>query len=142
LPLAGNVFLSVADHDKAETVAAAQELASLGYTIYATRGTATVLREAGIKARAVFRISEGRPNALDLIVDGDIQWLVNVPSGANPAKDEVIMRTEAIRRGLPITTTVRGLQSAVEGIKRLRTLKTCEVLSLQEYNRKTGHGHA
>jgi len=48
----------------------------------------------------------------------------------------VIMRTEAIRRGLSITTTVRGLQSAVDGIKRLRTLKRCEVLSLQEYNRK------
>jgi len=139
LPLEGSVFLSVADHDKAETAAMARELAGLGYAIYATRGTATVLREAGIKARAVFRISEGRPNALDLILDNEIQWIVNVPSGAKPAKDEVIMRTEAIRRGLPITTTVRGLQSAVDGIKRLRTLKTCEVLSLQEYNRKTAH---
>ena len=52
------------------------------------------------------------------------------------------MRTEAIRRGLPITTTVRGLQSAVDGIKRLRTLKRCEVLSLQEYNRKASHTHS
>ena len=99
------------------------------------------LRDAGIKARAVFRISEGRPNALDLILDSEVQWIVNVPAGAKPAKDEVIMRTEAIRRGLPITTTVRGLQSAVDGIKRLRTLKRCEVLSLQEYNRKASHTH-
>ena len=142
LPESGNVFLSVADHDKPETVAMARELAALGYTIYATRGTATALRDAGIKARAVFRISDGRPNVLDLILDNEVQWIVNVPTGAKPAKDEVSMRTEAIRRGVPITTTVRGLQSAVDGIKRLRTLKRCEVLSLQEYNRKASHGHA
>ena len=142
LPESGNVFLSVADHDKQETVAMARELAALGYTIYATRGTATALRDAGIKARAVFRISDGRPNVLDLILDNEVQWIVNVPTGAKPAKDEVSMRTEAIRRGVPITTTVRGLQSAVDGIKRLRTLKRCEVLSLQEYNRKASHGHA
>ena len=142
LPEAGNIFLSVADHDKNDTIVMARELTALGYTIYATRGTATALREAGIKARAVFRISEGRPNALDLILDNEVQWIINVPSGAKPAKDEVIMRTEAIRRGLPITTTVRGLQSAVDGIKRLRTLKRCEVLSLQEYNRKASHSHA
>ena len=142
LPLSGSVFLSVADHDKKDTVSMARELAELGYTIYATRGTATAIRDAGIKARAVFRISEGRPNALDLILDNEVQWIVNVPSGARPAKDEVLMRTEAIRRGLPITTTVRGLQSAVDGIRRLRTLKRCEVLSLQEYNRKASHGHA
>ena len=142
LPLSGSVFLSVADHDKKDTVAVARELSDLGYTIYATRGTATAIRDAGIKARAVFRISEGRPNALDLILDNEVQWIVNVPSGAKPAKDEVIMRTEAIRRGLPITTTVRGLQSAVDGIRRLRTLKRCEVLSLQEFNRKAGGGYA
>ena len=142
LPLSGNVFLSVADHDKPDSIVMAHELTALGYTIYATRGTATALREAGIKARAVFRISEGRPNVMDLILDNEVQWIVNVPSGAKPAQDEVIMRTEAIRRGMPITTTIRGLQSAVDGIKRLRTLKRCEVLSLQEYNRKASHGHA
>ncbi|MDD4101295.1 MAG: carbamoyl-phosphate synthase large subunit [Kiritimatiellae bacterium] len=136
LPLAGSIFISVADHDKPGAVEMAKELTALGYTLYATRGTATALREAGLPARALFRISEGRPNALDLILDNEVQWIVNVPTGAKPAKDEVAMRTEAIRRGLPITTTVRGLQAAVEGIKRLRTLKRCEVLSLQEYNRK------
>ncbi len=136
LPLSGNVFISVADHDKAEAVQLAKELSGLGYALYATCGTATAMRAAGIPARALFRISEGRPNVLDLMLDSELQWIVNVPSGAKPAKDEVIMRTEAIRRGLPITTTVRGLQAAVEGIRRLRALKRCEVLSLQEYNRK------
>jgi len=120
----------------------AHELTALGYTIYATRGTATALRDSGIKARAVFRISDGRPNVLDLITDNEVQWIVNVPTGAKPAQDEVIMRTEAIRRGMPITTTVRGLQSAVDGIKRLRTLKRFEVLSLQEFNRKANHKHS
>lgn len=139
LPLSGSVFISVADHDKAESIPIVRELVEMGYTIYATRGTATVLREADIKARAIFRISDGRPNALDLILDNEVQWIVNVPAGAAPARDEVLMRTEAIRRGLPITTTVRGFHAAVEGIRRLRDRKRCEVLSLQEYHRKVLH---
>jgi carbamoyl-phosphate synthase large subunit len=136
LPNSGAVFLSVADHEKPDTVAMARELDKMGYKIFATCGTATALREAGIKAQGAFRISEGRPNVLDLILDNEVQWVVNIPTGAKPAKDEVIMRTEAIRRGVPITTTIRGLQSAVDGIRHLRQLKRFEVLSLQEYDRK------
>jgi carbamoyl-phosphate synthase large subunit len=137
LPATGNVFLSVADSDKAGMVDLARALNELGYTIYATLGTGTVLRDAGIKCRAVFRISKGRPNALDMMADNELQWIVNIPSGASPHIDELKIRTEAVRRGVPITTTLRGLQSAVEGLQRLRDLKTYEVLTLQEYDRRT-----
>jgi carbamoyl-phosphate synthase large subunit len=137
LPLEGSVFLSVADHEKEAVIEPARELQELGYKIYATLGTATILRNNGIKAKALFRIADGRPNALDVITESDIQWIVNVPSGAKPAKDEISIRTEAIRRGIPITTTVRGLQATLTGLKRLKKLKSFAVLSLQEFNRKT-----
>jgi len=136
-PLSGSVFISVADHEKKAVIEPAQELQELGYKIYATLGTATVLRDNGVKAKGIFRISQGRPNVLDMIKERDIQWIVNVPSGAKPAKDDVSMRTEAIRRGIPITTTVRGLQATLKGLKRLKKLKSFAVLSLQEFTRKT-----
>jgi carbamoyl-phosphate synthase large subunit len=137
LPLSGKIFLSVADADKPGMIPLARALDALGYTIFATVGTGTALRGAGIKCQALFRISEGRPNALDLMADSELQWIVNIPSGAAPRRDELKIRTEAIRRGIPITTTLRGLQSAVEGLQRLKVLKNCEVLSLQEYDRRT-----
>jgi len=139
LPLEGSVFLSVADHEKQAVIHPAQELQKLGYKIYATLGTATILRENGVKAKGIFRISEGRPNVLDMITEKDIQWIVNVPSGAKPAKDDVLMRTEAIRRGVPITTTVRGLQATLKGLNRLKKLKSFAVQSLQEFTRKTAN---
>ncbi|MFO7936521.1 MAG: carbamoyl-phosphate synthase large subunit [Kiritimatiellia bacterium] len=137
LPLEGAVFLSVSDNEKEAVIEPARELQNMGYRIYATLGTASILRENGIKAMALFRIADGRPNALDLIIENDIQWIVNVPSGARPARDEVSIRTEAIRRGIPITTTVRGLQATLNGLKRLKKLKSFAVLSLQEFTRKT-----
>jgi len=137
LPLSGSVFLSVADHEKQFIIEPAQELQQLGYKIYATLGTATVLRDHGVKAKGIFRISEGRPNVLDLIRESDVHWIVNVPTGAKPARDDISMRTEAIRRGIPITTTVRGLQAALNGLNRLKKLKSFAVLSLQEFTRKT-----
>ncbi len=137
LPLSGSVFLSVADHEKQSIIEPARELQQLGYKIYATLGTATVLRDHGVKAKGIFRISEGRPNVLDMIRESDIQWIINVPSGARPARDDVSMRTEAIRRGIPITTTVRGLQAALSGLNRIKKLKSFAVLSLQEFTRKT-----
>ena len=137
LPLEGSVFLSVADHEKEAIIEPARELQEIGYRIYATLGTATILRNNGIKAKAIFKVADGRPNALDVITEGDIQWIVNVPSGAKPAKDEVSIRTEAIRRGIPITTTVRGLQATLKGLRRIKELKSFAVLSLQEFTRKT-----
>jgi carbamoyl-phosphate synthase large subunit len=137
LPATGNIFISVCDQDKPPTVELARDLEELGYTIYATLGTATVLRNAGIKARALFRISSGRPNALDLIKDHDVGWIVNTPSGAAPQADEVKMRADAVVHGIPVTTTISGLEAAVQGLKALRRLKNMEVCSIQEFHRHT-----
>ena len=140
LPGGGGVFISVSGErpsDRVEMVKCAKELVEMGYGIWATCGTATLLRESGVPARAAFAISEGRPHVLDLMLDGAVGWIVNVPSGCQPQLDEVRMRTEAVRRGVPMTTTIRGLRAALEGLKTLRRHAEFEVLSLQEYNRAT-----
>ncbi len=140
LPSGGGVFISVSGErpsDRVEMVKCAKELVEMGYGIWATCGTATLLRESGVPARAAFAISEGRPHVLDLVLDGAVGWIVNVPSGCQPQLDEVKMRTEAVRRGIPMTTTIRGLRAALDGLKTLRKNEEFEVLSLQEYNRVT-----
>ncbi len=135
VPLSGAVFISVCDRDKAEVVELASALNEMGYELFATRGTATVLRDRNIKARALFRISEGRPNALDLLEEHEIGWIVNTPAGATPRADEIRMRNYAVVHNVPITTTVSGLRAAVEGLRALRRHGSHEVCSLQEYHR-------
>ncbi len=138
LPETGNVFLSVCDRDKPRVTDLAHRLTSLGYRIYATRGTATVLWENGIQAQALFRISEGRPNVLDMVQKKQIGWIVNTPSGAVPRRDELRMRGEAVRRGIPITTTIAGFEAAVQGLEAQRGQNDFEVCSLQEYHENIG----
>ena len=136
LPASGNIFLSVRDEDKADAVELARRLADFGFTIYATLGTSTVLRESGIKTRAIFRISDGRPNVLDMIEEKNVGWVINTPSsGAKPRMDEVRMRSRAVIRGIPITTTIDGLRAAIRGLEALREMREMEVCSLQEYHR-------
>ncbi len=137
LPAAGGIFLSVKDADKPAIVPLAGKLHALGFVLYCTEGTSTVLRNHGIPARAVFRISTGRPNVLDLIAEKQIAWIVNTPgAGEAPRLDEVRMRTEAVTRGIPVTTTARGLAFAVDGLEALRaTGGHMAVCSLQEFHR-------
>ncbi len=136
IPDSGNVFVSVRDADKKAVVPLVRRLVELGFAIYATLGTATALRENGIAARAMFRISKGRPNVLDMIEEKDVAWIVNTPTtGRQPGLDEVRMRARAVIRGVPITTTVNGLEAAVNGLETWRRYRGVEVCSLQEYHR-------
>ncbi|MBT3194031.1 MAG: carbamoyl-phosphate synthase large subunit, partial [Verrucomicrobia bacterium] len=136
LPKSGNVFLSVRDRDKPAIVDLARRLEALGFTIYATLGTSTMLRENGIASEAVFRISKGRPNVVDMIEEKKVGWIINTPSsGAVPRIDEIKMRAHAVIRGIPITTTIAGLGAAINGLEALSKSGTMEVCSLQEYHR-------
>ena len=137
LPEDGNVFVSVCDRDKSAIVPLARELEALGYNLFATLGTATVLRNNGVATNALFRISKGRPNVLDMMQDGHIGWIINTPTGAEPRVDGAQMRADAMLRKVPITTTISGLRHAIQGIKALRRLKTLEVCSIQEMHRHT-----
>ena len=136
LPTAGTIFVSVRDADKERMVPMARELAELGYTIYATRGTSTVLRDAGIESRAVFKISEGRPSALDLIEAKQLGWIINTTAPGPTARlDEVKMRAHAVIREIPITTTINGARAAITGLQAQREESGLHVCSLQEYHR-------
>jgi len=145
LPAGGNIFLSIRDRDKEAVIELAPRLVAMGYHIYATTGTSTALRDAGIKSSALFKISAGRPNVIDLIEEKDVAWIVNTPSsGAAPKMDEVRMRAHAVIRGIPITTTVDGLRAAINGLESIYQGKGMDVCSLQEYHRhsprvKTGN---
>ena len=136
LPTSGNVFLSVRDADKAELKPLAERLVELGFTLYGTLGTSTMLRDNEIPCRAIFRISKGRPNVLDLMEEKNVCWIVNTPSsGPTPKVDEIKMRARAVIRGVPITTTIDGLKAAISGVESLGKAQQFEVCSLQEYHR-------
>ena len=137
LPDGGNVLLSVCKRDQANIIPLARKLADMGYTLYATDGTATVLRNHDIKAKAVFKISQGRPNALDMIEDHEVGWIINTPAGGVPHEDEFRMRVDAVMKGVPITTTLSGLRAAIQGLEARTRLRDMTVCSLQEFNRHT-----
>ena len=137
LPMEGNVFVSVRDMDKDELLLMARDLVDLGFIIYATRGTATHLYTNGIKSNAVFKIDNGRPNVLDMIQERNVSWIINTPeAGPSAMVDEIRMRSEAVSRGIPITTTINGLRSAVEGLKALRSIGEWDIRPIQEYHRR------
>ncbi len=135
LPRKGNVFISLRDQDKKEAIPMAAKLEKLGYSIYATLGTSTALRENGIRSLGLFRISEGRPNVLDLIEENNVAWIVNTPfSGVTPKLDEIRMRASAVARGIPLTTTFAGFKAALKGIESRRKDSEVHVCSLQDYH--------
>jgi len=136
LPQTGNVFLSVKDADKPKIIEIGKKLQGLGFTLYATLGTSTLLWGAGIKTHAIFRISDGRPNLLDLLHEHGVQWVINTTEpGAAARVDEILMRTRAVGAGVPLTTTIAGATAALEGLSDKLEFGRFEVCSLQEYHR-------
>jgi len=131
----GNVFMSIRDLDKDEIIALAEELDKLGFKIYATPGTSTCLRDAGIKSNVLLKISKGRPNILDMMHDNELSLIINTPSpGPAPKVDEIRMRAEAVLKGIPIITTISGTAATIDGLKALEEMGRMEILSLQEYH--------
>jgi carbamoyl-phosphate synthase large subunit len=133
LPLKGSVFISVSDAHKGEVGNLGKEFAALGFELVATSGTASVLEKAGLKVRRIFKLAEGRPNALDLLKNREIQLVINTPAGDTPRADEVKIRTTAVYTNTPIMTTISGAKAAVLGIAALRK-SGYGVKTLQEYH--------
>ncbi len=133
LPLEGTVFISVNDDDKAGVVALAKEFGRLGFELVSTVGTAARLREAGLEVREIHKVSEGRPNALDLLLNRELQLVINTPSGQSPRADEVKIRTTSVYNGVPIITTLGSARSAVSAISTLKE-RGFSVESLQAFH--------
>jgi len=132
LPTKGNVFLSVKDADKPRAVDIARRLEALGFTIYSTSGTAKTLADNGVAVKRLSKINEGRPTAVDMIKNGQIQMVINTPSGMIPRRDENAIRAAVYAHNVCIMTTITGALAAVEGIRALRT-KPVGVKPIQQY---------
>jgi carbamoyl-phosphate synthase large subunit len=133
LPMKGNIFLSVKDSDKEAALEIARDLIDLGFTLHATSGTAAALQKLGMPVQKLFKISEGRPNVLDMIKNGEIQFVINTPSGKSPKQDEVKIRSAAVAARIAIMTTLSAARASVSGIRSLQS-KTWNVKPLQEYH--------
>jgi len=131
LPEKGNVFISVADKDKPAIVEIAKKLKLLGFTIFATKGTFNFLKENGIEAKPVNKLSEERPNIVDKIRNGEVHLIINTPSGKRERSDAYFIRRAAVEHKVPYFTTVRGAYASVEAIKSYKE-KGINVEALQE----------
>jgi carbamoyl-phosphate synthase large subunit len=132
LPVKGNVFLSVKDSDKPRAIEIARGLEQLGFTLYSTSGTAKVLSDAKINVKKLAKIAEGRPNATDLIKNGQIQMVINTPGGMIPRRDENAIRSAAYAHNVCIMTTITGAAAAIDGIRALKE-KHVGVRPIQKY---------
>jgi carbamoyl-phosphate synthase large subunit len=133
LPLKGNVFISVRDADKKPILDLARGLLDLGFVVYSTSGTATALESAGVSVKRLFKLSEGRPNVLDMLKNGDVALIINTPAGPVARQDEVRIRTTALYQHVPVMTTLAAAQATLRAMRSLKTL-TLGVKSLQEYH--------
>jgi carbamoyl-phosphate synthase large subunit len=132
LPEQGCVFISVNNSDKQAVLPIAQDLAALGFTIMATRGTATFLRTHGLEVDVVYKVNEGRPNVADQLVNRSIDLVINTPLGRDSFFDDRAVRRAATMAQVPCITTLTGASAAVSAIKALRQ-QALTVRSLQDY---------
>ena len=138
LPAEGKVFLSVKNNDKARAVAVAKELAAMGYTLCATRGTAAAIAEAGVEVQTVNKVAEGRPHIVDMIKNGEIALVINtVEERRNAIADSRQIRTSALLARVTTFTTIFGAEAAVEGMKAMRG--NLDVHSVQELHALLTH---
>jgi carbamoyl-phosphate synthase large subunit len=135
LPLEGTIFVTVNDHDKPTVLPIARRFHELGFRILATEGTERYLRGRGVPAERVLKVHEGRPNAIDLIVSGEVQLLINTPLGKFTQVDDYAIRRAALVHRVPYTTTMSAASAACDAIIALRS-RTGSVRSLQEWHER------
>ena len=136
LPSSGSILFSVNDLDKRSALAVARRFAALGFKILATTGTAAFLRDMGVEVDTVAKVSEGRPNFVDVIKSGQVGLIINTPLGESSFRDGWSIRTAAIQHNVPCITTLSGAAAAVEAVIALRG-GAMAVKSLQELNSET-----
>jgi carbamoyl-phosphate synthase large subunit len=137
LPKSGVAFISVNQHDKKFITKIGADLAAMGFSLIATRGTAQVLRNAGVPVETVYKVNEGRPHISDYVKSGKVDLLINTPLGKESFFDERSIRRAAIHYRIPCITTIPGAIAAVAGIRALQR-ESLGVRSLQEYHQENG----
>jgi carbamoyl-phosphate synthase large subunit len=133
LALTGTVFVSVNERDKIAIVPVVQNFIDLGFKIVATSGTQKSLQNNGIKGvELVLKLHEGRPHVIDSIKNGQIQLIINTPTGEESQTDAQLIRRMALDYRLPIITTISGAKATVAAIRSLQS-EPLEVKALQDY---------
>jgi carbamoyl-phosphate synthase large subunit len=132
LPLAGKVFVSASDRDKQAVVPVVRDFIALGFKIIATSGTKKVLEEHGLVVESILKLHEGRPNVVDIIKNGQIQLIINTPSGEEAQADGKLIRRTALVYKIGIVTTIAGAKATAAAIKSLQS-QPLEVKALQDY---------
>ena len=120
LPHSGSVFISVADRDKRSVVSIARDFARLGFDVVSTGGTARVLAASGVPCRKVHKVSEGHPNVVDMIADGEVRLMVNTPFGHGSRGDGYELRLAAVRHGVTYATTIAAAQALAAAMEVTR----------------------
>jgi carbamoyl-phosphate synthase large subunit len=137
LPDSGVVFISVNDRDKAAAVEVAAKFAEQGFQLAATRGTAAALKAAGLQVKTVFKVNEGRPNAVDIMKAGAVKLVIYTTTGGHTFKDERDIRRTAVAYRIPCITTISGAKAAAQAIVSHQR-DPIRVWSLQEIHRPAG----
>jgi len=132
LPLEGAIFVTVNDNDKPTVTPIVRRFHEMGFRLIATEGTARYLQKRGIACERVHKVWEGRPNAVDLIISGKVQLLINTPLGKYSQRDDYELRRAALMHRVPYTTTMSAAAAACDAVISLRSTKG-DVMSLQEW---------
>jgi carbamoyl-phosphate synthase large subunit len=132
LPTKGKAFVSVRDSDKAGVIGVAKGLVAMGFEVVTTGGTHRHLTENGVKTTRINKISEGRPNCIDLIKNREIHLIINTPTRKGLKTDEGMLRSTAVRFNVPMITTITGARAGVLAIAALRN-DDWKVQALQDY---------
>ena len=135
LPVKGTVFISVQDREKQAVLPVASQFYNIGFTIMATRGTSDFLRSKDIPNRFIKKVSMGRPNVVDAITNGEVQFVINTGAGDEPRRDGYFIRRAAIKFSIPYATTIAGAMAMCRGITALKE-KNLTVKTVQEYHVK------
>jgi carbamoyl-phosphate synthase large subunit len=136
LPSEGCAFISVNNHDKPAVLPIARDLAALGFSLVATRGTANFLRAHGLDVEIVFKVYEGRPHVGDEILNQKIQLVINTPLGRESFFDDRIVRRIATLQSVPCITTLTGAAATVNAIRAFHS-EGLSVRAIQEYHSET-----
>jgi carbamoyl-phosphate synthase large subunit len=132
LPQSGNVFISIRQSDRSKVIPVARDLLAKGFKLVATRGTAKALEDAGLPCAIVNKVYEGRPHVVDMIKNGEIQFIINTTEGKKAIADSFTIRRQALLDQITYTTTLSGAQATCAA---LNEIDAADVNALQELHR-------
>ncbi|MEZ6046224.1 MAG: carbamoyl-phosphate synthase large subunit [Planctomycetaceae bacterium] len=139
IPTEGTVFISMAEGYKEAMIEPARQLTEMGFKLIGTSGTVKVMQDAGVEIEAIRKVQEGRPNLLDYMTNGDVQFIFNTPSGKGAATDEGRIRSAAVTYGVPCVTTLPGCLAMVQALKASIKEPVLEVHALQDWVGEISH---